>query len=119
MGIAREEDARKGKTMEQRLIDANAAIQWVEENVYYTDKFKRIMEGVIDKQPTVDAVPVVHAYWKTIIRHEHFPSGKPYEADYCSNPKCGRRGSMEFEYCPWCGARMDAGADGERKDDGN
>lgn len=41
-----------------RLIDADAAIQWVEENECYTDKFKRIMEGVIDKQPTVDAVPV-------------------------------------------------------------
>ena len=41
-----------------RYIDADAAIQWVEENECYTDKFKRIMEGVIDKQPTVDAVPV-------------------------------------------------------------
>lgn len=53
---------------EVRLIDADAAIQWVEENECYTDKFKRIMEGVIDKQPTVDAVQVVRCreckYWE-------------------------------------------------------
>ena len=44
--------------------------------------------------------------WKTVIRHEHYPSGKEYEADYCS--VCGRRGSLEYNYCPCCGARTES-----------
>lgn len=77
-----------------RLIDADAAIQWVEENECYTDKFKRIMEGVIDKQPTVDAVPVVRC------------------------KECKKR------YTPWCFAHRHGESeddffckDGERKTD--
>lgn len=51
--------------------------------------------------------------WKTAIRHEHYPSGKEYEADYCS--VCGRRGSLEYNYCPCCGARMTPYKDGNDK----
>lgn len=59
--------------------------------------------------PAADVVPVVHGRWNTVIRHEHYPSGKEYEADYCS--VCGQRGSLEFNYCPNCGAKMDLGAE--------
>lgn len=47
--------------------------------------------------------------WETVIRHEHYPSGREYEADYCS--VCGRRGSLEYNYCPCCGAIMKGGAE--------
>lgn len=47
--------------------------------------------------------------WETVIRNEHYPSGREYEADYCS--VCGRRGSLEYNYCPCCGARMKGGAE--------
>lgn len=46
----------------------------------------------------------VQANWNTVIRHEHYPSGREYAADYCSC--CGRRGSLEYKFCPYCGAEM-------------
>ena len=42
--------------------------------------------------------------WITRLRHEHYPSGKPYEEDFCS--ECGKRGSLEYPFCPWCGKKM-------------
>ena len=44
--------------------------------------------------------------WITRIRHEHYPSGKPYEEDFCS--ECGKRGSLEYPFCPWCGIKMES-----------
>ena len=74
-----------------RIIDADAAIKWVEENECYTDKFKRIMEGVIDQQPTVDAVPVVRC--KDCIKYvksEHVNGEKMCvkDADWCEEDGC-------------------------------
>ena len=43
--------------------------------------------------------------WITKIRHEHYPSGKQYEEDFCS--VCGKRGSLEYQFCPNCGAKME------------
>lgn len=56
---------------------------------------------LIDKMPTVDAVPVVHGRWIEL------PSMEP---DYeCS--ECGRTYAWwepsEAHYCPKCGAKMD------------
>ena len=45
--------------------------------------------------------------WITRLRHEHYPSGKPYEEDFCS--ECGKRGSLEYPFCPWCGKKMESG----------
>ena len=42
-----------------RLVDADALIQWIDENECYTDRFKRIASGIIENRPTVDAIPVV------------------------------------------------------------
>ena len=42
-----------------RLIDADSMIQSIENNEYYTDKLKRVMNSIVDSRPTVDAVPVV------------------------------------------------------------
>lgn len=86
--------------MKQRLIDANAAIQWVKENECYTDKFKRIMEGVIDKQPTVDAVPVVRCGKCKYCKIKHQWNAEPY-----SECELTRRCVEDDWFC----------ADGERK----
>ena len=48
-----------------------------------------------------------HGEWIEKVRHEHYPSGKPYPCDYCS--ACGKRGSAEYNFCPNCGAKMDGG----------
>lgn len=82
------------------LISRAAAIEAINRAAYWNDAERKITE-----LPAVDAVEVVHGRWITKQRHEHYPSGKPYGADYCS--VCGKRGSIEYPYCPNCGAKMD------------
>ena len=59
----------------------------------------------VDDMDDVEIEPVRHGHWITKTRHEHYPSGKEYEEDYCS--LCSMRGSIEYDYCPHCGAKMD------------
>lgn len=66
--------------------------------------FQRVMRA-LKEAPTIEAEPVRHGHWVTKTRHEHYPSGKEYEEDFCSI--CGKRGSVEYEYCPHCGAKLD------------
>lgn len=68
------------------------------------DKAIDLAYGIVENDPAADVAPVVHGEWIEKQRHEHFPSGKPYIADYCS--VCGKRGSAEYNYCPNCGAKM-------------
>lgn len=95
-----------------RLIDADAII-YEYERVFKT---KFVKESVINKMPTVDAVPVVHGHW--IFRDD----GDVYEFYPCSVcSKCGEEwvlDAMDFEdfkfsahFCPNCGAKMDEEAD--------
>lgn len=94
-----------GLLMWMPLIDADAIWDKVLEHTKDGDVIHRIPPDFIDNAPTVDAEIVRHGRWITVIRREHYPSGKEYEADYCS--ECSGRGSLEYDYCPNCGARMD------------
>lgn len=71
--------------------------------------------GLIEKAPTVDAVPVVHGRW--IARFDG-----PYNRRRCYCSHCGKHNGVggiaknqEKPFCPNCGAKMD----GERKDGEN
>ncbi|MDO4552712.1 MAG: hypothetical protein Q4C22_04160 [Bacillota bacterium] len=55
---------------------------------------------VIAEEPFV---PERTGRWIEKERHEHFPSGQPYKADYCS--LCGKRGCAGYDFCPNCGSR--------------
>ena len=91
---------------EKRLIDANAlwkailAESWKQIRiVQLTLDFIKI---IIDEQPTVDAVEVVHGRWI------HVPSsdmmtGKAYKCSECNKM---RYGSFMPNYCSNCGANM-------------
>lgn len=102
--------------MEQRLIDANA----LEKKILKRGAYKICTDDVvamIADAPTVDAVPVVHAYW---IIKPHGTYGQLRA--FCS--ACGKHSGIggivsnqKKPYCPNCGAKMD-GADGERRSDG-
>ena len=55
---------------------------------------------LIDRCPTIDAVPVVHGRWIDV---------REYCGDYmCSNCET-LYGTNKFNYCPNCGAKMDGG----------
>lgn len=95
---------------EQRLIEAEALYKKVlESHVTNIDGYSYINHNrvlkMIDNEPTVEAKPVVHAYWVIF--------GKDgTDTDYgCTN--CGytftTSGSypQSVHYCPYCGAQMD------------
>ena len=72
---------------------------------WYGDKIVACKEILHDAIAMLKAQEPKHGQWITKQRNEHYPSGKPYEADYCS--VCGKRGSIEYPSCPWCRAIMD------------
>ena len=63
---------------------------------------------IIDNAPTADVVPVVHARWLTW--EEQFPGKIPKKKSrlglFCS--ACHNYSDNIYDYCPNCGARMDA-----------
>ena len=88
-----------------RLIDANAVLLAID--IHGTNKFGMLDEDIrefIKKQPTVDAVPVVHGRWEK--------QQGIYSCSVCgkSCPYDARADVIEYwtcYYCPNCGAKMD------------
>lgn len=69
--------------------------------------------NLIDAQPTIDAVPVVHAHW--VPQRPNNRTGKAY-IFVCSNCKkfaiklmSSSIDEMGYVFCPYCGAKMDGG----------
>ena len=85
--------------IKKRLIDANALIEQFDESIF--EGF--VMKRLIEMQPTVDAVEVVHGRW--------IPSKSMALSDKCSvcHGWVTRHSVNErkFNYCPNCGAKMD------------
>lgn len=94
---------------EKWLIDANEAIANTYEEVYFTESEQAWIRNFIIRQPTMDAVEVVHGRW--IKRTEVF--GEIYCSE-CRTIEKTTDSNFKTPYCPWCGAKMD----GERKDNG-
>lgn len=82
------------------------------ENDYYIEPYKRsIISDTLqtaiedlDDQPTIDAVPVVHARLKET----------GWDEAWCSwgdCTRCGHSNAIGSKYCNNCGAKMDGGAE--------
>lgn len=94
----------------KRMIDANRLVQYINADPYLTESEQSYVRCSVSRQPTVDAVEMVHGEW--VIERS------PVEAEF----KCSECGYLyinadsyakeEYNYCPNCGAKMD----GERKD---
>ena len=97
-----------------RLIDGNEAIinfgfEW--DDIPPTrEEFVRFLK----KQPTVDAVEVVHGRWKEM----HYEGGILDGTNFDRCSVCGYERVFDapefktvFKYCPNCGAKMDGGAE--------
>ena len=94
---------------EKRLIDANALMDDVEMDgaLYACLGAVEDVRFLVNSQPTVDAVEVVHAYW-TGSRFN--PMTDEYE-EYCSHC-CAWSSEYGKPYCPNCGAKMDGDGNG-------
>ena len=65
---------------------------------------KKSVVGVLDEIAAVDAEPVRHGKWE-----------EPYPYDYYDCYKCsccGVKYDLTWNYCPNCGAKMDAEVEG-------
>ncbi len=87
----------------KRLIDANALMDDVEMDgaLYACLGAVDDVRTIVDSQPTVDAVEVVHGRWD-----DSFDGITPY----CT--ACGRSHdcmNRTPNFCPNCGAKMDGG----------
>ena len=86
---------------EKRLIDANALVR----DMHYCDELNGNedwstldIEDLVEEQPTVDAVEVVHSWWEK--------STEGYKV--CHHCKADVAiFSSHKNYCPNCGAKMD------------
>lgn len=90
-----------------RLIDADAQYDWICDMTgsarHTVISVANVLE-CIESAPTVDAVPVVHAYW--------------VNGTYCSNcraakarPWAGYLEQNSNTFCHVCGAKMDGGVE--------
>lgn len=99
-----------------RYIDADALMMRV--NGHGTNKYGVLhdvdIRAFIAEQPTIDAVPVVHAHWRRYSYDEAICSHCGY--DRFTSFECSSEADEKWDelppYCEECGARMD----GERKD---
>ena len=95
-----------------RYINADALKKSIREETLFLEWQNVLIGKVIDDQPTVDAVPIVHG------RFEYGEDESGYDGYYCS--KCfghvrwyGKASEQsitfieKYNYCPFCGARMD------------
>ena len=90
-----------------RIIDADALKKAVNgRSTHWLNDWSTLgVLAVIDEQPTIDAVPVVHGEWEykpniyicecTACRKYWIPNGDKYEYHYC--PNCGAK--MKHKYC--------------------
>lgn len=87
-----------------RLIDADVLFEKFKDRPADTDdekQFNQVVRYMIKRETTIDAEPIKHGKW--ISRHVF--GEDPLECSECGN-------SLKisgFEYCPYCGAKMDMG----------
>ena len=115
---------------EKRLIDADALLLVIEEELAHESPFftteqnemidcgLRIAANDVRHQPTVDAVEVVHGHWTEKIICGGFAEEWGYKCSICGCTVSERSGlgvyqdrNQQLNYCPNCGAKMD----GERR----
>lgn len=98
-----------------RLIDADTLLNRMQEDPLFDLVERYGVSGVINAEPTVDAVPVRHGKWVQRfikIGGQVFKHGM--QCSVCAEPALDNEGDDYLtNYCPNCGAKMD----GERKEE--
>ena len=66
------------------------------------------LDDMLAEMPTVDAVPRVSAHWRTLkdgsLECTNCFGIAPHDENYNGDIIC----NYETDYCPWCGAKMEA-----------
>ena len=102
---------RKRNDPKKRLIDVNEELRKMQavldENQEHKDtaayrSFESVMEG-LKKAPTADAVEVVHGRWI----EEKWTRTDQHICSLCHSTVRVYPHSVQYKYCPYCGAKMD------------
>lgn len=90
-----------------RMIDADALKEYFKTiQKYHVGKYSEwYLADVLEQQPTVDAELVRHGYW---IRKEWAEESEGLLIDNYECSACKSWVRNETNYCPNCGAKMDA-----------
>lgn len=83
------------------------------ERAEYDNNYRLIIPAeAIKAAPAADVVPVVHGEW---VRPHWRNSNFCYDCSVCGNEVMHQeyrwRDKKIYPICPWCGAKMDGGAD--------
>lgn len=89
------------KTEEMRLIDANALIENLRNDPLFGLVEKYGLTRVIEAQPTIETQPVRHGEW------ELSKYASKWRCDNCGRLVDEDEANTEYDYCPYCGAKMD------------
>ena len=112
MDIPPDRRAEGGGTVDD-LISREAAIEAIYNSMLYGEGYKGVCARAIDRIPSVDAVPVVHARWVEKRWVTEYDWGVINHRTIICNACNGEIEDGEKTcYCPNCGAKMD----GERRD---
>lgn len=85
-------------------IDRDKVLRAVEESTAYFDhRDMPLVKGNILRVPPADVEPVIHAHWEPKFNDKGRSDGW-----ICTAPGCGVRSCCKGNYCPNCGAKMDA-----------
>lgn len=96
-----------------RLIDADKLIDYTDDRYSWHEIGRRERDDIVwalESAPTVDAVPVRHGHY--VGEGDGYANGElVYDVWKCSECGCVFEDDYEkptYNYCPNCGARMDA-----------
>lgn len=92
---------------EKRLIDANLLVRDINADPYRTESEKSYDRCLVHRQPTADAVEVVHGEW---IDGRPWVNSRWKVCSVCHNTAPEPQGG--YNYCPNCGAKMDGDGNG-------
>lgn len=99
----------KAIDVDSLLKDLNHDIEFLDDRlgeVGSASKLLRVIKEIIEKRPILDVEPVIHATWPAKSLEIYFTCSN------CGNyvekwDDDGRKQVYEFNYCPYCGAKME------------